>query len=195
MSELVSNLSGDNSVGYLGLYIGSMFSGKTSKLTELHRKYTFIGKRVLVVNFAGDTRYSADGMVSHDGVKIPCIMSDSISKIIAGHPADISAADVILINEGQFFEDLYDSVIYLVETLRKRVYIAGLDGDFKQEKFGRLLDLIPKCDEIVKLHAICAKCRDGTPAIFSMRITAESDQVVIGTDNYMAVCRRCYNNN
>ena len=181
-----------DSVGYLGLFIGSMFSGKTSKLTELHRKYTFIGKQVVTINFAGDTRYSADGMVSHDGIKIPCIMSDCIRKTIDEHTDEIGSADVILINEGQFFEDIYDSVVYLVETRNKRVYVAGLDGDFKREKFGKLLDLIPKCNEVVKLHAICAKCRDGTPAIFSMRITAESDQVVIGTDNYMAVCRSCY---
>ena len=119
-------------------------------------------------------------------------MSDSIYKTLTANFDEISASDIILINEGQFFEDLYDAAIYLVEKLKKRVYIAGLDGDFKQEKFGRLLDLIPKCDEVIKLHAICAKCRDGTPAIFSMRITTESDQVVIGTDNYMAVCRGCY---
>lgn len=184
-----------SSVGYLGLFIGSMFSGKTSKLTEIHRKYTFISKKVIVVNFAGDTRYSTENMVSHDGIQIPCIMSDNIHRTIAKHFTDFESADVILVNEGQFFEDLYDATIYLVETMKKRVYIAGLDGDFKQEKFGQILDLIPKCDDVVKLHAICSVCRDGTPAIFSMRISDEADQVLIGTTNYSAVCRECFPKN
>jgi len=181
------------STGYLGLFIGSMFSGKTSKLVDLHRKYTFIGKEVVVINFAGDTRYSTENMVSHDGVQIPCIMANTLADVITTHMKEITVADVILINEGQFFVDLCQYTLIFVEVLKKRVYVAGLDGDFKCEKFGGLLDLIPKCDDVVKLHAICAKCRDGTPAIFSMRITSESDQVMIGTNNYIAVCRECHN--
>ena len=143
-------------MSYLGLFIGSMKSGKTSRLIELNRKYTFIGKRVVVINYAGDTRYSTENMVSHDGAQIPCIMADTLASVFETHNSAIQSADVILINEGQFFPDLKEVVIWYVEELGKRVYIAGLDGDFKREKFGSLLDLIPMCDEVVKLHAICA---------------------------------------
>ena len=43
---------------------------------------------------------------------------------------------VILINEGQFFEDLFDWVIMMVEIYKKDVYVCGLDGDFKRNEFG-----------------------------------------------------------
>jgi thymidine kinase len=98
--------------------------------------------------------------------------------------------DIILINEGQFFPDLYESVIQLVEKYKMKVYICGLDGDFKRNKFGKMLDLIPVCDKIIKLSAECVKCK--RPAIFSKRLSEEEQQVVIGSSNYAPMCRECY---
>ena len=44
--------------GYLELAIGPMFSGKTTWLTNLHKQCTYCNMRVVVINFAGDTRYT-----------------------------------------------------------------------------------------------------------------------------------------
>ena len=79
--------------------------------------------------------------------------------------------------------------------LNKKVYICGLDGDFERKKFGTLLDLIPLCDKVCKLTSLCSLCKDGTPGIFSMRLTKESEQIVVGSDNYIPVCRKCYKKN
>lgn len=99
----------------------------------------------------------------------------------------------ILINEGQFFPDILDWVKHMVTHLNKRVYIAGLDGDFKQEPIGNILRLVPYCNKCTKLTSLCYDCRDGTEAIFSHRITSETEQIVIGSDNYIPLCRSCYN--
>ena len=74
----------------------------------------------------------------------------------------------------------------------KKVYICGLDGDFERKKFGQILDLIPMCDKVTKLTSLCSQCKDGTPGIFSMRLTNETAQTVVGSDNYIPVCRKCY---
>jgi thymidine kinase len=74
----------------------------------------------------------------------------------------------------------------------KQVYICGLDGDFERKKFGQMLDLIPLCDKVTKLTSICSKCKNGTPGIFSMRLTKEIEQTVVGSENYIPVCRTCY---
>ena len=76
----------------------------------------------------------------------------------------------------------------------KKIYICGLDGDFNRNKFGALLDLIPLCDKVHKLTAMCSLCKNGTPGIFSLRLSNETDQTIIGSDNYIPVCRKCYNN-
>ena len=69
-----------------------------------------------------------------------------------------------------------------------------MDGDFKRNVFGEILQLIPRCDDYLKLHALCAKCKDGTKASFSHRISTENEQISIGSDNYIPLCRKCYEN-
>jgi thymidine kinase len=179
--------------GYLELAIGPMFSGKTTWLTNLHKQCTFCNMRVLVVNFAGDTRYAAaeDALLStHDRTMIPCIMCSSIEELESRCAEELKAADVLLINEGQFFPDIL-RVLQFVDA-GKRVYVCGLDGDFEKKRIGAFLDLIPHCDKVCKLTSLCSICRNGKEAIFSFRTTCETDQIVIGCDNYLPLCRACY---
>ena len=179
--------------GYLELAIGPMFSGKTTWLTNLHKQCTYCNMRVVVVNFAGDTRYAAaqDALLStHDRTMIPCVMCATIEELETQHADVVAAADVLLINEGQFFPDIL-RILQFVDA-GKRVYICGLDGDFEKKRIGALLDLIPHCDKVRKLTSLCSLCRNGKEAIFSFRTTAETDQIVIGSDNYIPLCRACY---
>ena len=66
--------------------------------------------------------------------------------------------------------------------------------DYKREKFGSILDLIPICDNVTKLTSLCFHCKNGTKAVFTHRITNESEQKVIGSNNYIPLCRKCYSN-
>jgi len=179
--------------GYLELILGSMFSGKTSYLLDIYKKSVYCNIPIAVINYAGDTRYSSEPMLStHDKQMIPCIMANSIYDAISDNLDIITDAETILINEGQFFPDIEDQVKALVEQTNKRVYVCGLDGDFERKPMGRLLQLIPFCDQVVKLKSLCSLCRDGTPGVFSFRTSNEVDQVGIGTSNYIPLCRACY---
>ena len=178
--------------GYLELIIGPMYSGKTSKLLEIYKQCKFCNIPVTVINHSLDKRYHDTMLSSHDKVMIPCINVNSISEIWYNNEnSSLKNADVILINEGQFFQDLYSVVIEMLKT-NKIVYISGLDGDFERKRFGQILDLIPLCDKVSKLTSLCSICKNGTPGIFSMRITSEKEQTVIGSENYLPVCRICY---
>ena len=178
--------------GYLELILGPMFSGKTSTLKKIYDQCIYCNIPVMVVNYEEDNRYSdASFMSTHDKIMIPCVKGLSILKILETNKEKVNESEVILINEGQFFKDI-DTVIHLVEDLHKRVYICGLDGDFKKNKIGSLLDLIPHCDNVYKLKSLCSECRDGKSGLFSYRITDETDQVVIGVENYKPVCRACF---
>ena len=185
-----------SSSGYLGIYLGPMFSGKTTKLIQLHKIRTYIGKEVIVINYIADTRYSDVMLSTHDRIMIPCILIHDL-KDAWENPENtyynkIHSADTILINEGQFFKGLFDTVLEMVEKEKKDVHICGLDGDFKRNPFGEILQLIPYCDHVEKLTSLCACCKDGTPGLFSHRITSENEQIVVGTDNYKPLCRKCY---
>lgn len=173
-------------VGYLELIFGPMYSGKTSKLLELYKQFCFCGIPTLVINFKEDTRYSSTMLSTHDKTMIPCVHAHLLREV------DVSAAKVILINEGQFFEDIVPWVREAVEVQKKHVYICGLDGDFQRQAFAsHWLNLIPFCDNIVKLRSFCSHCKSKF-AIFSHRLTAEAEQIVIGASNYVPLCRACY---
>lgn len=186
---------------YLELIIGPMFSGKTSELLQIYKQCQFCSIPVSIINHTIDKRYHDTMISSHDKIMAPCLqaikLTDIWTRLQGGNESDIYAnkllrsAEVILINEGQFFPDLYEVVVDMLNH-NKKVYICGLDGDFERKKFGSILDLIPLCDKVRKLTSLCSNCRDGTPAIFSMRLTAEKEQTIVGSDNYIPVCRKCY---
>ena len=179
--------------GYLEIILGPMWSGKTSALLKIYRQYSFCKSKICVINYEADIRYSRTMLSTHDKEMIPCILGVSMEEIMKNHKDEIETSNVILINEGQFFSDIVPFTIKMVEEERKKVYICGLDGDFKRDKIGNLLDLIPICDKMTKLHALCSMCKDGTLAPFTFRSTCDTEQVLIGNDIYMPLCRSCYN--
>jgi thymidine kinase len=184
-----------NFKAYLEIILGSMFSGKTSRLVEIYKQCKFCNIPVIVINHSCDNRYDDELLSTHDKIKIPCIKTNNLfefwHKYYLDNDNDIRKAEVILINEGQFFTDLYEVVDDMLKE-GKKVYVCGLDGDFKRHKFGQILDLIPLCDKVTKLTSLCSICKNGTPGIFSKRITTEKEQTIVGSDNYIPVCRKCY---
>jgi thymidine kinase len=177
-------------MGRLHLFLGPMFSGKTTHLIQQYKKYTYIDKPVAVINYVGDQRYHATMLSTHDKHMIPCLSAATLGEVV-DHET-VKEAEVILINEGQFFPDLVNCCMDWVERDSKIVYVAGLDGDFRRQKFGTMLDLIPVCDTVTKLHSLCSNCRTGEGALFSHRILGGDSQIVIGSDMYQPLCRACY---
>jgi len=182
--------------GYLEIILGPMFSGKTTRLLEVYNHYSYINKNVAVLNYAEDKRYHESMLSTHDHKMIPCIMTLDLNDVWKNekniHYRELHNADVVLINEGQFFKHLKEVVLDMVEREYKTVYICGLDGDFKRQKFGEILDLVPYCDIVTKLKSLCSVCKNGKRALFSHRVTEDTNQISIGSSNYKPLCRSCY---
>jgi len=174
----------------INLFIGCMYSGKTSALIRECRRQLSIGRKILVINFYGDDRYSQfSEIVSHNQDKISCKKVKKLTEILDDEIIDIES---IMIDEGQFFTDLKECVIKWCDKYRKNIYISGLDGDFLRKPFGQILELIPYAEHVEKFSALCIKCKDGTEAHFTHRLTNETEQVVIGSSNYIPLCRQHY---
>jgi thymidine kinase len=184
------NNNNNLTTGFLEIILGPMKSGKTTKLIEIYKQYNYCNIKVCVINHIYDTRYSNNEVVSHDNLKIPCIMVDTIEQAYNDNNS-FQEFQVILINEAQFFQDLYTYVLKMLNN-NKIIYISGLDGDYKKSKIGQIIDLIPHANNVTKIHSLCGICKNGNKAIFSKRITNQTEQVVIGVDNYIPVCRKCY---
>jgi len=169
----------------LELIIGCMFSGKSTELIRRLKRYRALDRSILVINSSKDIRSDLPVIQTHDKNTFECIKTDDLSSInIQGH-------QVIAIDEAQFFTGLRDFAERALSK-GKHVIMAGLDGDFEQKIFGELVGLIPMCDDVTKLHALCMRCTDGTPAPFTKRLVDSKEQELVGDSlMYIAVCRKC----
>jgi thymidine kinase len=173
----------------LELIYGPMFAGKSCELIRRIRLLKVLNKQYLVIKPLIDTRYDSESIVSHNMDQEKCIKLESMKTIDS---IKLDLIDTVFIDEGQFFDDLKEYVIKLVEVYNKNVIVAGLITDFNRNKFGQILDLIPFSDKITQLNALCLYCMDGTPGIFSHRKqNINTDQIQIGeNDLYVSVCRK-----
>ena len=100
-------------------------------------------------------------------------------------------AQVVGIDEAQFFDTDLVSVCQKMANMGKRVIVAGLDQDYRGEPFEPIPQLLAIAEYITKTHAICVIC--GNPANYTQRMTTDKKQVIVGAaDIYEARCRNCY---
>ena len=179
------NLTGERR-GWIEVICGSMFSGKTEELIRRLKRAKIANLKIEIYKPATDTRYDVTKIVSHDTNSIASTQVDHSSAIIAL----AQHADVIGIDEAQFFDD---GIVDVCETLvmqGKRVIVAGLDMDYLGKPFGPMPNLLSVGDFITKLHAICVQC--GHLANISYRTSDEEGTVVLGEkNNYEPRCRVC----
>jgi len=173
----------------LNLYIGPMFAGKSTVILGQVRRNTFINKKTMCITSSIDSRCK-NAIQSHNNDTYPATATPDLLPMLK--LAEFHSADTIVIEEAQFFHDLKAFVLSAVEDYRKEVIVVGLDGDSSRKPFGQILDLIPYCDSVQKLTALCIRCGNGTPAIFtSRRQGADGQQVLVGaSDLYEPLCRR-----
>ena len=139
--------------GWIECITGSMFSGKSEELIRRLRRGIYAKQKVIVFKPAIDDRYHKEKVVSHNGNAIEAI-NISTAREILNH--DISHADVIGIDEVQFFDENIVSIIQQLADQGHRVIVAGLDMDFKGEPFEPMPELLALSEHVTKLQAVCA---------------------------------------
>ena len=178
--------------GTIDIIMGCMFSGKSTELIRLANRYKVLDMKVLIVNHTLDNRYSESAVATHSQIKMDCLALDKLDKIKNEYKKLYDESQVIIIEEAQFFEGLYDFVLNSCEKDGKNVIVVGLDGDSNRNMFGEIIKLIPVCNSVKKLYGLCVRCKDGTKACFTKRLVENDEQVFIGSSEFQAVCRKCY---
>ncbi len=172
--------------GWIEVVCGSMFSGKTEELIRRLKRAQIANLKVEVYKPATDTRYDKSKVVSHDSNSIQSIPVDKAINILML----TENADVVGIDEAQFFDEEVIKVCEALVNQGKRVIVAGLDMDYLGKPFGPMPQLLAIADFITKLHAICVQC--GHLANISYRTSDEEGTVVLGEkNNYEPRCRIC----
>lgn len=175
-------------IGSIEVICGSMFSGKTEELIRRLKRAAIAKLAIKIFKPAIDTRYAQAEVVSHD--------KNSIKSTVVACSTDIlplcRAAQVVGIDEAQFFDDQLPQVCNKLANRGIRVIVAGLDMDYQGIPFGPVPNLMAIAEHVTKVHAVCVCC--GAPANFSYRTVSAASKVWIGEkESYQPRCRNCYN--
>jgi thymidine kinase len=174
--------------GWIEVICGSMFSGKTEELIRRLNRAKIANQQVQIFKPFIDTRYDETEVVSHNKNTISSSPVNSSLNILlmAGD------ANVIGIDEAQFFDS---ELVFVCEKLAEqgvRVIVAGLDMDYLGKPFGPMPALMAIAEYVTKVHAICMVC--GDIATHSFRKINNNSLVMLGEqDTYEARCRHCFN--
>jgi thymidine kinase len=199
----------------LNVYVGPMFSGKTSKiLRKLEREAFLYNGLSLYITHSSDeerSKVAEDIVTSHSA--ITSIGSNSnhtlVQKIRSATLTDLELHPyaAIGIDEGQFFKaaDLVDTVRKLLAFSNQHLFpnlhtlfVCGLDGDCTQQSFpgSGIERLLPMADTFEKLTtAICVRCREDHDLLHQASFTVRKKNAppgdIGGDERYEAVCRKC----
>lgn len=173
--------------GWIEVICGGMFSGKTEELLRRVRRAHIAGQTVRLFKPDLDTRYHPTAVVSHD------------QNFLEAQPVPNSAAiyllssdaQVIAIDEAQFFDEGIVEVVDRLADEGKRVIVAGLDMDYRGRPFGPMPYLMAIAEFVTKLHAVCA--RTGLLAHYSYRRSGGGETVQPGgVELYEPVSRKAF---
>ena len=212
--------TGLNREGFLGVYPGCMYAGKSRVLIMKLSKKQDLGLKAVYVTHGDDDRVTAGTNLSvtthwscfaSATVPFDCLRTTDLEMIYD----DLLKYDVIGIDEFQFFDLGFEvsktvaMIKKLVEEACKIVYCGGLDTNFKREKFGHILDLSLFADKYKKIRAKCEMCKRAMPQLVSMNLSPHSALVPApftgkfggninvekesgGKDMYLPLCRYHY---
>ena len=166
---------------------GSMFSGKTEELIRRLKRAGFAHQKIEIFKPAIDVRYDTVRVVSHDEKAVNSTPVQTASEILL----HVSDAEVVGIDEAQFFDESIVEVCRKLADSGVRVIVAGLDMDYTGKPFGPMPALMATAEYVTKVHAICVRC--GNLAHHSHRLTSDEKQVMLGAqDTYEPICRHCF---
>ena len=177
-----------NDFGWIEIICGSMFSGKTEELIRRAKRVKLAKQKIKIFKPKEDTRFKKKKIVSHN--------ENFLKSKIIERPSEIlkfsQNAQVVGIDETQFFSDEIIEVCNKLANDGKRVIVAGLDMDYKGKPFGPMPNLMAIAEYVTKLHAICTKT--GKMANYTNRKVDDKNLIMVGDKNkYEALSREAFN--
>lgn len=189
-------MSAPHSQGKIEVVTGCMFAGKTEEIMRRLRRAEIANCNIEVFTPHIDDRFDREIIGSHNGksweATVVEMNQDGLETM-----REASEADIIAVDEFNFFEPEFIPVLQALANSGVRVIVSGLDQNFRGEAFSPMDTLMAVADEVDKLSAICEVCGqdatrtqrlvDGDPAAFE-----EPTIQVGGEEAYQARCRDCH---
>jgi thymidine kinase len=163
-----------------------MYSGKTTEmLRRLERAY-YAKKKVILVRPNTDTRE----FLSHSQKDVSWLTQTRIKSLGS---MDLTDYEYIGIDEGQFQSGLKE---FCLKHKDRNIIISALHATSECEMFEQIIDIMPYCEKILKLNAVCTQCGAEYANYTYYLAGNKTDKVAVGgSESYTALCCACYNEN
>lgn len=174
--------------GTIEVITGPMFSGKSEELIKRIKTLYYANIKTLVIKHSNENRFLENEIFSRKGTSIKAFNANNVHDIKKLFNFSYQA---LAIDEIQFFEN--DLVDYLDVLANKgiKIIVSGLDQNFLRKPFGIIPSLMAIAENVTKLKAVCAICKNA--AACSFRKNNNKDEIYIGNaEAYEARCRQCY---
>ena len=183
--------------GWIEVISGSMFSGKTEELLRRLRRSEIAGQSVSVYKPGIDDRFGETTIGSHTGRQWEATVIANEDDGPLGILDDEPFAEVVAIDEANFFSNALVEVCNTLADEGIRVIVSGTDQTFRGEPFEPLPQLMATAEYVDKLQAICSVC--GEPASRNQRLIEgepahrDDPTILVGAEeSYEARCRDCH---
>ena len=173
------------------LITGSMFSGKTSMMLHLIERAYIAKKKVVLIRPETDTRqYLSHTQKDTSWLKEEFFTYDLHKQCLLYDHDPFGEYDVMGIDEGQFQPLLKD---FCKSYWDKDIIISALHATSECEMFQPIVDIIPYCENIIKLNAICMHCGSEFGSYTYYLKGEKTEKISVGGEQeYTVLCQKCY---
>jgi thymidine kinase len=168
-------MSGSNPT--LTVYVGPMFSAKTSRLLLDLERFKYQHKRSFVFKPTLDDRYSTDEIVSHSGWRHVATTIKDGADVVRVLAEASETPDVVAVDEAFMVPGIADVLIWLYRS-GITVVVSSLDMSYAGKPFKEVERLLPWATRIEKCTAVCTEC--GRDASYTHKKQTTGEEIEVG---------------
>ena len=181
----MSNFQNEN--GKINLFIGPIFSGKSTRLKNSIEKLKNQNFKTILVTYNNKNYIKEEGkLITHDLTKEKALLCENLTEIFI----ELINYDVIGIDEGQFFSDLLN-ICDALSRLGKIIFVSALSSNDKMKPYDNVSKLIPFVDKIKLMKTYCFFCHK--QAGFNLKVNKSKRKFSErNNEDYKPVCKNCF---
>jgi|SRR5579885_145612 len=168
-------MSGQNPT--LTVFVGPMFSSKTTKLLLALERAKYQHKRIQVFKPAIDSRYSDIEVVSHSGWRHGAVTVKTGADILEKLSESDNMPEVVAVDEAFMIPGVADVLVYLYQ-LGIDIVVSTLDLSYQGKPFHEVEKLMAWATYVEKCSAICTEC--GRDAFYTHKKQLDGEEIQVG---------------
>lgn len=159
------------------VFVGPMFSSKTTKLLTSLERYKYQKKSVVVFKPSIEKRYHNSSIVSHGGWETPATTVKSGDEMLAALHELEKLPDIVAVDEAFMIEGVAETLTWL---FRKgiSIVVSTLDMSATGKPFKEVKDILPWATRVEKCAAVCVEC--GADAQYTHKKQVNDDEIEVG---------------